>query len=124
MRSSSDLIYGLNDIPPWRRCLIYGFQWALIILPSLTIFSTISSEYLGLQGVERVLFFQRLLVIVGGVMILQTTWGHRYPLLDGPASALLLSFIILAPQGISTIQGGMMAGVFHKPREDGHRASS
>lgn len=110
MRGSSDLIYGLDDIPPWRRCLIYGFQWALIILPSLTIFSTISAEYLGLHGAERVLFFQRLLVIVGGVMILQTTWGHRYPLLDGPASALLLSFIILAPHGISTIQGGMMAG--------------
>lgn len=45
-------------------------------------------------------------------MILQTLWGHRYPLLDGPASALLLSFIILAPHGISAIQGGMMAGAF------------
>jgi len=52
------------------------------------------------------------LVIVGGVMVLQTLWGHRYPLVDGPASALLLSFIILAPHGISAIQGGMMAGAF------------
>ena len=43
-------------------------------------------------------------------MILQTLWGNRYPLLDGPASALLLSFIILAPHGISAIQGGMVAG--------------
>ena len=82
------------------------------MLPTLTIFSAISSEYLGLHGDEEVLFFQRLLVTVGGVMILQTIWGHRYPLLDGPASALLLSFIILAPHGISTIQGGMMAGAF------------
>ena len=110
MQGSVDLIYGLDDIPPWRRCLIYGIQWALIMIPSLTIFSTISSEYLGLHGGEEVLFFQRLLVTVGAVMILQTLWGHRYPLLDGPASALLLSFIILAPYGISTIQGGMMAG--------------
>ncbi len=110
MQGSSDLIYRLDDMPPWPRCLIYGIQWALIVLPTLTIFSTISSEYLGLHGGEEVLFLQRLLVIVGGVMILQTLWGHRYPLLDGPASALLLSFIILAPYGISTIQGGMMAG--------------
>jgi uracil permease len=112
MRGSVDLIYGLDDIPPWPRCLIYGIQWALIVLPTLTIFSTISSEYLGLHGGEKVLFFQRLLVIVGGVMVLQTLWGHRYPLVDGPASALLLSFIILAPHGISAIQGGMMAGAF------------
>ncbi|MCK5553146.1 MAG: purine/pyrimidine permease [Deltaproteobacteria bacterium] len=112
MQGSTDLIYGVDDIPPWPRCLIYGIQWALIMLPTLTIFSAISSEYLGLHGDEEVLFFQKLLVIVGGVMILQTIWGHRYPLLDGPASALLLSFIILAPHGISTIQGGMMAGAF------------
>jgi xanthine/uracil permease len=110
VQGSVDLIYGLDDIPPWRRCLIYGIQWALIMIPSLTIFSTISSQYLGLTGAEQVLFFQRLSVVVGVVMIIQTIWGHRYPLLDGPASALLLSFIILAPHGISTIQGGMMVG--------------
>jgi len=78
----------------------------LIFLPTLTILSTISSEYLGLHGGEKVLFFQKLLVMAGGMMILQTLWGHRYPLLDGPASALLLSFMILAPHGISAIQEG------------------
>jgi uracil permease len=46
----------------------------------------------------------------GFVMVLQTLAGHRYPLLDGPASALLLSFIVLAPHGVPAIQGGMMMG--------------
>ncbi len=45
-------------------------------------------------------------------MILQTLWGHRYPLLDGPSSALLLSLIILAPHGMPVIQGGMIVGGF------------
>ncbi len=112
MQTSSDLIYGLNDIPTWPRCLVYGIQWALIFLPTLMILSTICSEYLGFYDAEKVLFFQRILMVTGGVMILQTLWGHRYPLLDGPASALLLSFIILAPQGFSAIQGGMLAGGF------------
>ncbi len=43
-------------------------------------------------------------------MILQTLWGHRYPLLDGPSSALLISLLILAPGGMAAIQGGMIAG--------------
>ena len=43
-------------------------------------------------------------------MILQTLWGHRYPLLDGPSSALLLNILILAPGGMPAIQGGMVAG--------------
>ena len=110
MQPPKDLIYGLNEFPPWPRSLLYGLQWAIIFLPTLMILSTISSEYLDLHEGEKVLFFQRILATSGGVMILQTLWGHRYPLLDGPSSALLLSFIILAPHGMPAIQGGMIAG--------------
>jgi uracil permease len=42
--------------------------------------------------------------------ILQSLAGHRYPLLEGPSSALLLSFIILAPHGLSALEGGMIFG--------------
>jgi uracil permease len=110
MAHPTGLTYGLDDRPPWSSSILYGFQWALIFLPILTILSTISSEYLRLFGEERILFFQRILLMTGGLMLLQTLWGHRYPLLDGPASALLLSFITLAPLGIPTIQGGMIVG--------------
>jgi len=112
MTSASDLIYGLNDFPPWHRSLMYGLQWAMVFLPLLMILSTVTTEYLGFRGGEKVLFFQRLLITTGGVMILQTLWGHRYPLLDGPSSALLLSLIILAPQGMPVIQGGTILGGF------------
>ena len=74
------------------------------------ILSAISSEYLGLPQAEKLLFFQRVLLTSGGIMILQTLWGHRYPLLDGPSSALLLNFLILAPGRMPAIQGGMIVG--------------
>ncbi len=110
MSVHEDLIYGLDQFPPWRRSLIYGAQWVAIFLPTLMILSAISSEYLGLQQADRLLFFQRILLTTGGIMILQTLWGHRYPLLDGPSSALLLNILILAPGGMPAIQGGMVAG--------------
>jgi xanthine/uracil permease len=110
MAKVAELLYGLDDLPSWPKNLIYGIQWALIFLPTLTILSTISATYLGFQGSDTVLFFQRMLVVTGTVMILQTLWGHRYPLLDGPSSALLLSFVIMAPQGMPAIQGGMIVG--------------
>jgi len=110
MQLSSKLMYGVDEFPPFLKCLIYGLQWAIIFLPIITIVSTILIPHLGLQGNEKVLFFQRLLVATGALMVLQTLWGHRYPVLDGPASALLLTSIVLAPQGISVIQGGMIAG--------------
>jgi len=105
-----DLIIGPDQFPPWRRSLIYAVQWTAIFLPILMIFTAVSSEYLGLQQAERLSFFQRILLTTGAIMILQTLWGHRYPLLDGPSSALLLNILILAPGGMPIIQGGMMAG--------------
>jgi xanthine/uracil permease len=108
--SPKPLTYNLDDLPPWSSMTLYGLQWALIFLPSLMILAVIASEYAGLAPAEKVLFFQRVLITCGGVMILQTLWGHRYPLLDGPSSALLLAFIIFAPQGIPVIQGGMILG--------------
>jgi uracil permease len=100
----------VNQFPPWPRTLIYGLQWLAVFLPTLLILSAVSSEYLGFQEVEKLLFFQRVLLTTGGIMILQTLWGHRYPLLDGPSSALLLTLLILAPGGLPAIQGGMVAG--------------
>lgn len=105
-----DLIFGLDQFPPWPQSLMYAVQWVAIFMPILMILSAISSEYLGLQQAEKLLFFQRLLLTTGGMMILQTLWGHRYPLLDGPSSALLLNILILAPGGMPAIQGGMIAG--------------
>ena len=107
---SNDLTFGVNQFPPWPRTLIYGLQWLAVFLPTLLILSAVSSEYLGFQEVEKLLFFQRVLLTTGGIMILQTLWGHRYPLLDGPSSALLLTLLILAPGGMPAIQGGMVAG--------------
>jgi len=37
--------------------MAYGFQWMIIFLPTLMILSAISSEYLGLQEGEKILFF-------------------------------------------------------------------
>jgi xanthine/uracil permease len=105
-----DLTFELDQFPPWPRSLIYGVQWVGIFLPTLIVLSAISSEYLGLRQAEKLLFLQRILLSTGGIIILQTLWGHRFPLLDGPSSALLLNLLILAPGGMPAIQGGMIAG--------------
>jgi xanthine/uracil permease len=105
-----ELIYGVDDRPPWLKNLLYGVQWPIVFLPTIMILSVIASNYLALQGSEKVLFFQRILLTTGAIMVIQTLWGHQYPILDGPSSALLLSIVILAPHGMSAIQGGMLAG--------------
>ncbi len=108
--ATQDFFYGLDErLPPWRG-VIYGLQWALIMFPALMIVASIAAEALHLSGEARVVFFQKMLILSGTFTLLQTLIGHRYPIQEGPATALLLTFVVLAPQGLGVIQGGFLCG--------------
>ncbi|HOV85759.1 MAG TPA: solute carrier family 23 protein [Syntrophobacteraceae bacterium] len=103
-------VYGIDVPPPLRYVLLYGLQWAIVIFPALIIVATLGSRALRLPVDQEVHFFQLLLLLSGLFTVIQTLWGHRYPILDGPSTALLLTFIVLAPYGAEIIQGGTIAG--------------
>ncbi|HSB73070.1 MAG TPA: solute carrier family 23 protein [Candidatus Methylomirabilis sp.] len=108
--SAEPFFYTLDDRPPLWRSLLYGLQWALIMFPAVTIVASIAAEALQLPGDARVAFFQRMLFLSGGATVLQTLVGHRYPVQEGPSTALLLTFVVLTPQGLGAIQGGFLCG--------------
>ena len=105
-------LFQLNETPPIHKNIIYGLQWVMIAIPSVVVFSTLCSTALGLDPAAQISFSQRLLIATGLMTILQSLEGHRYPLLEGPSSAVLLTFIILASHGLSVIEGGMIFGGF------------
>ncbi|NLI83200.1 MAG: purine/pyrimidine permease [Deltaproteobacteria bacterium] len=105
-----EFIYGLDDRPPWGHAALYGLQWAMIMFPALIIASNLCSRALQMEPAEEVRFFQLILLVSGVLTALQSLFGHRYPLLDGPATALLLTFTVLVPYGVPVIQGGTMVG--------------
>ena len=105
-----DLIYGLNDKPPLFQTILYGLQWLLIFLPIAGVVSVVASEVLGLTPELREAFFERLLMITGLTMFIQTLWGHKMPVLDGPATALIVTVAALASSGQAVINGGMIIG--------------
>lgn len=89
---------------------MYGLQWAFILFPGLIIAATLGVNGLGLKGADEVRFLQLTLLTSGFFTAVQTLWGHRYPLLEGPSTALVLSFLLLAPYGLPAVQGGMILG--------------
>lgn len=103
-------IYDIDDHPPPKQALLYGLQWAIIMFPGLIIIATLSGKALHMGAEEEIRFFQLILLTSGFFTAVQSLWGHRYPVLEGPATALLLTFIILAPYGLAVIQGGMILG--------------
>lgn len=105
-----EFMYQLEDFPPFPRLIIYGMQWTLLLAPSILMVSTLVAAALGLGQQDKILLFQNMLFISGAGIIIQTLFGHRLPLQDGPAMALLLCVLTLSPLGLGVIKFGMMAG--------------
>lgn len=103
-------IYNLDDHPPIRHSLLYGFQWAMIMFPGLIIAASLSVGSFPAGTLDKGYFLQMTLLTSGLFTWLQSLWGHRYPLLEGPSTALMLAFILVSPLGLPTIQGGMILG--------------
>ncbi len=93
-----DLKYRLEDRPPWKENLLYGLQWLAVTLPSVVIIGKVLGSTDN-SSVMEILYLQKLCAVMGLALLVQIFWGHRLPLVIGPAAVLLVG--ILASQGSS-----------------------
>jgi xanthine/uracil permease len=105
-----DLRYTLDQRPPPAKNLLYAIQWLVVVLPLVMISARLMAAFLNMDVPQAAVLFQKMLLLVGVVTAVQCFRGHRYPLVDGPSAALLLSVAALAPEGYGTVLGGMLTG--------------
>ena len=105
-----DLRYTLDQRPPPAKNLLYAIQWLVVVLPLVVISARLMAAFLNMDVPQAAVLFQKMLLLVGVVTAVQCFRGHRYPLVDGPSAALLLSVAALAPEGYGTVLGGMLTG--------------
>lgn len=85
--------YGLNDRMPLFPLLLYGLQWLVISIQSIIILGAVTASMNQEGAAQQILYIQKLVATVGGGLIIQMLWGHRLPLVMGPASVLLVGII-------------------------------
>lgn len=90
------MLYGLEEKVPAGKCTVYGIQYLVYFLAGSAIMPVIIGAYLGLDQAEIAQMLQRTFLLSGGVSILQAIFGHRYPIIDGPAGLWMGLLIILA----------------------------
>lgn len=84
-----DFKYSLNDRPRAAAMLMYALQWLLIAVPVVLTSAFIARiQYDTLA--EQTLYTQKLFAVMGLTMIIQSLWGHRLPLVAGPAAVLIV----------------------------------
>ena len=88
--------YNLDSRPPFAQLLLYSLQWFV-----LAIAVVVTSLFIAVGSpAERILYAQKVFALMGGATIIQALWGHRMPIVVGPAAVLLVGIITaLASQG-------------------------
>ncbi|TYO93949.1 uracil-xanthine permease family protein [Desulfallas thermosapovorans] len=97
--SKLKLKYGLDEVPPWAELILFSLQWLAISVPTIIIIGPVVAVLHFDHPGDQVIYVQKLFFITGLVMFCQLLWGHRLPLVTGPAAVLLIG--VLAGQGSS-----------------------
>lgn len=92
------LKYGLEDRPGLKENLLYGLQWLAVSLPAIIIIGKVLGARSGNLELE-IIYLQKVFAVTGVAILIQIFWGHRLPLVIGPATVLLIG--ILASSGSS-----------------------
>ena len=105
------LKYGIDDSPKFGHLMLYSLQWFVLALAVVVTSLFIATG----SPAERVLYAQKVFALIGAATIVQVLWGHRLPIIAGPASVLLVGIITtLAAQGehenINTIYTAILIG--------------
>lgn len=97
-----NLKFGIDDRPRFGQLMLYSLQWFVLAIAVVT-----TSLFIAVgPPAERVLYAQKVFALMGITTILQVFWGHRLPIVVGPAAVLLVGIITaLASQGAETDTG-------------------
>jgi len=101
--------YDLEEIMEPGKNAAYSLQHMVLFIANAAIIPVIIAKNLGLSDVEISEMLLRTFFFCGLLSILQTRFGHRYPIIDGPSGLWLTVWINLA--SVTSALGGDLAAL-------------
>ncbi|WP_371372598.1 uracil-xanthine permease family protein [Sporomusa aerivorans] len=94
--------YSPEQKVPITALVTYGLQWLLVIVPFVVILGTVVGvhEYADSPALQ-LMYLRKVFLATGLTLAVQVVWGHRLPIIVGPAAVLLSA--ITANQGEAAI---------------------
>ncbi len=93
---SENLLYGLDERPPLNRTLAYAAQWLIFTLANSAVVPVVVGNALGLDQAGIASLAQRTFFLQALASVLQVSFGHRLPIIEGPSGMWWGIFITLA----------------------------
>ncbi len=105
-----EIKYGLDDRPPIVETVIFGLQWLAIAMATVVIIGKVVAGLHFDDPVRQLVYLQKLFFVVAVALFSQVLWGHRLPLIAGPATVLLVGIVAGAGSRIDAIYTTIAAG--------------
>jgi xanthine/uracil permease len=102
--------YGLDDSPPLLKTLLFGFQWAALLVSTILILGKVVGIIHYPDIYRQILYLRKLFFISAITLLFQIFRGHRLPLLPGPSAVLLIGVIASRAFDVSTIYSSIIVG--------------
>lgn len=107
---STKFKYDLDDKLSPFPLIMYGLQWFIVSIPMVLILGAIVSDVQGFSGADQTFYIQKLLAVVGGGLIIQLLFGHKLPIVMGPATVLLIGISASQANNTSEIYTAIFIG--------------
>ncbi len=102
--------YGLDEHPPLTQTIIFGLQWLAITVATVIIIGKVVAGLHFSDFSQQVIYMQKLFFVMAVSLIAQVLWGHRLPLIIGPATVLLVAILAGTSCSIDAIYTSIMFG--------------
>ncbi|XP_070531836.1 solute carrier family 23 member 1-like [Ptychodera flava] len=94
--SDIEMTYSLEDIPPWYACLLFGFQQQMSMFGGVITMPFLAASMLCVQDDVIITgqIFSTAVLMASFATFLQTTFGVRLPILQGPSPSLYFPALV------------------------------
>lgn len=102
--------YGVDDVPPLGELVLFGLQWLAIAVPTIVIIGKVVAALHFSDALDQVIYLQKLFFVTASALLVQLLWGHRLPLIIGPASVLLVGIVASQGSDVNAVYSSIFAG--------------
>ncbi|MFZ5595930.1 MAG: uracil-xanthine permease family protein [Bacillota bacterium] len=102
--------YGLDDVPPAAELILFGLQWLAISVPTIVIIGAVVAGFHFNSYAEQVVYIQKAFFVTALSLLVQLLWGHRLPLIIGPAAVLLVGVVASRGSDLNTVYSSILIG--------------
>lgn len=105
-----NLKYGVEDKPSLLKMILFGFQWLAVAMPMIIIVGKVVAVLQFSDPIQQIIHLQKVFFIIGLSILVQVLWGHKLPIIVGPASVLLIGITASLGNGIDTVYTSIFIG--------------